>query len=561
MRELGSNLRRIARIARVGGRHLLAEWWQRRRGEGARRPPGAVDGPERLRTALEELGGTFIKLGQMLALQPDILPFAYCNALYKLLDQVDPFSFDQVEQIVESELGRPIGELFDELDTVALATASIGQVHVARRAGRKLAVKVQRPNVQVEFAGDIALMRGAIRAIRFLRLRRLFWLIEPLSEFVAWTQEELDFRNEARYMDRLRRSTAGSKTEKVPEVVWLATSARVLTCEFLEGVTVLRYLRALESGDEVTQQRLAAQQFDADAFARNLIDNFLGDAFRHGIFHADLHPANLMILPGGQVGYLDFGITGLLSRYSRRHLVALTLAYTQGDLDGMCDSFFRVSELGERSDPEGFRRGLARLAVGWYRGTGRNLQLAQNFTMVMLDMLRLSRACDIWPERDVIKYIRSAIAIDGLIGRFAPGFDVGRYLEHVCARHLRYEGLRVSLSPDHLIDSSVAGANLLRDGALRGGKILDRLVQGDLLTAVSPQAAAARRVGGDGAPAQLGAVVALAAVGFIGLPTTWGFNPATAALAVALVAILRCLPLRRRRHGKRAVHREEVRYA
>src|SRR5262249_44845047 len=155
--------------------------------------------------------------------------------------------------------------------------------------------------------------------------------VEPVSEFIAWTREELDFRCEAGYMDRLRRNARDNPAERVPQVVSAYTTRRTLVMEFFDGVTVLNYLRAAAAGDDRVLRRLAAGGFDPAAFARNLIDNFLGDAFRHGAFHADLHPANLMVLPGNVVGYIDFGITGVLSIYSRRHLVAMTYAYTRGD--------------------------------------------------------------------------------------------------------------------------------------------------------------------------------------------------------------------------------------
>lgn len=478
MRELRSNLRRLGRILRIGGRHLLAAWWERRRWPNPPRRP--IGGPERLRLALEEIGGTFIKLGQMLALQPDILPLAYCNALFKLLDRVEPFGYADVERIVVEDLGRRPEEVFDSFDRASFAAASIGQVHHATLGGRRLAVKVQRPTVETDFAGDIRLMTAMVLWIRRLRLAPLHWLVEPLSEFVAWTREELDYRIEARYMDRLRRNSADNPAEHVPEVLWDLTARRVLVLEYLDGMPVLEHVRALERGDELTPRRLAALRFEPNAYARNIIDNFLGDAFRHGIFHADLHPANLMILPDNVVGYLDFGITGVLSMHSRRSLVGLTLAYTRGDLDGMCEAFFRVSTFGRRSSPRRFRRILGRYAETWYEVTGGQRRLKKNFTLVMLDMLRLSRAADVWPERDVIKYIRSAIALDGLIYRFAPSFDVGRYLEEVCARHLQVAGLESSLSSDHLLGWSLANLNLLRDGPLRGAQGVDRLLAGGL---------------------------------------------------------------------------------
>jgi len=481
-----ANLRRVAWLVRVLTAHLgavllgrrLARWpWLARR-----LPPGELRGPERLRAILEELGGTFIKLGQMLALQPDILSLETCAALSNLLDQVAPFGFAAVEKTFVEELGRGPAEIFDEIDPTPIATASIGQVHVAWLDGRKLAVKVQRPSVATDFAGDIRLMTTLVRTIRRLNVKPLYWLIEPLSEFIAWTQEELDYRKEARYMEQLRVNSRSNPAEKVPEVLWLWTTRRTLVAEFLDGVTLLGYLRAREAGDETRLRRLALAGFEPAPFARNVIDNFLGDAFRHGMFHADLHPANLMILRDNVVGYVDFGITGILSHYSRRHLVRLTLAYTRADLDGMCTAFFKVSAMDGASDPEGFRAGLRRMADTWYGAGGPDRQvdrhgdrqLRKNFTLVMLDMLRLSRATGIWPERDVIKYIRSAIAIDGLITRFAPGFDVGSYLATVCDRHLRQEAWQLLVSYDRLVEWTAATGSLAQGGGRRAVELFDR---------------------------------------------------------------------------------------
>ncbi|MES1241641.1 MAG: AarF/UbiB family protein [Acidobacteriota bacterium] len=484
MRSAWLNVRRVGWIVRVLASHMIANllgarlerWpWLARR-----LPPGVLPEPERLRMIFEDLGGTFLKFGQMLALQPDILSLEYCNALFNLMDRVAPFPWEEADRIVREELGAGTGELFDAFDRRPLATASIGQVHAASLGGRALAVKVQRPSVEAEFHGDIRLMVAGLRLIRRLRIRKLEWLIEPLSEFISWTREELDYRYEARYMERLRANARQNDREHIPAVLPERSGRRVLTAELLFGTTVLDYLRALDAGDEVTLARMRAGGFEPDVFARNIIDNFLGDAFQHGMFHADLHPANLMILPDNVVGYIDFGITAVLSTYSRRNLVAMTFAYTRGDLDGMCEAFFKVSAFHAGSDPKTFRDGLSKLALDWYERDGEQVRLKKNFTLMMLDMLTLSRATGILPERDVVKYIRSAIAIDGLITRFAPEFDVGFYLEWVCDRLIRTEAQRSLFTFDRLAVWSAAGFHLASDGPVRSVELLRRLASGDL---------------------------------------------------------------------------------
>jgi len=475
-----SNVRRLAYIVTVIARHVIAHLF----GVLVARWPSLsrprLSGPERLRLFFEDLGGTFIKFGQMLALQPDILSLEYCNALFNLLDRCAPFEYGQIERIFLEETGKRPAEIFDYLDTQPLATASIGQVHLGSLGGRKVAVKVQRPSVETDFAGDIRLMIGGVNLIKNLRLKFIYWMIEPMSEFVNWTKEELDYRSEARYMQQLHRNARNNPCERVPQVFWQYTTRRILVTEFIEGDTVLAYLRAMETNDELMFHRLNASGFDVHEVARHVIDNFLGDAFQHGIFHADLHPANLMILPGNVIGYVDFGITGVISGYSRQNLIALTLAYTRGDLDGMCEAFVRVSAVDKDSDLEAFSDGLKRLAQTWYAMNGQRTRLRKNFTMVMLDMLRLSRATNIWPERDVIKYIRSSIAIDGLITRFAPGFDVGHHLETVCSSFIKLQARRSLFSHDAIVNWSSASGHLVRNGILRVSSLLQQIYAGQL---------------------------------------------------------------------------------
>jgi ubiquinone biosynthesis protein len=429
---------------------------------------------------IEDLGGTFIKFGQMLALQPDILSLEYCNALFDLLDRVAPFGFEHAERTFIEEFGKSHSEIFDSIDANPIATASIGQVYRAYLQGRELAVKVQRPNAETEFTGDIRLMAGAIRMIKLLSLKKFYWLIEPMSEFVAWTHEELDYRCEARYMEQLRSNAHDNPYERVPEVLWEYTTRHILTIEFFESVTVLDYLRAIEEGNELLIHKLKTTGFDPNEFARNIIDNFLTDTFRHGMFHADLHPANLMILPGNVVGYLDFGITAVLSHYSRRNLLALTLALVRGDLDGMCEPFFNVSEMDADTSIEGFREGLKSREDEWYEFKDRERRMRVNITVVMLDMLKLSRKSGVWPERDVVKYVRSAIAADGLITRLAPAFSLDKHLEEICDRYLGWQARRALFSYDTLVDWSSSSGHLIRDGVFRAASFLHQISIGEL---------------------------------------------------------------------------------
>jgi len=538
------NARRLMHIARVLVAHGVAYlvvrclgWWPWLAGRVAL---ARLTAPRRFRRLFEDLGGSFIKFGQMLALQPDIVSREYCDELFDLLDRIEPFPFAHVEQVFREELGRTPQEIFDWFDTEPLATASIGQVHVAFLGGRKVAVKVQRPSVDVEFAGDIRLIQFAMGLIRRMHLTSLFWVLGPMDEFAAWTLEELDYRREARYADRLRRNATDNLFERVPAIFWDLTTRRTLVMEYMAGVTALAYLRAVASGDESALQELRADGFDPDRFARHIIDNFVGDAFRHGVFHADLHPANLLVQPGEVVAYVDFGITGVLSGYSRRHLAAMTLALTRGDVGALTDLFFNLTRSDADSDLTLFRTSMAEISKEWYAGEGPDTVLRKNFTFVMLDMLILCRKTRISPERDVVKYIRSAVAADGLITRLAPGFNVGRHLEQECQRLVASEMRRVMLSGDALGTLLSSTARLVSSGASRAATILRRLADGemtaqvDVTTAVDRDARHRRRT-----LRLAGVVVALAAlVELTGGAARIGVNMFTVELVLAGAALV-----------------------
>lgn len=505
MKFLWLNLTRLGHLLAVVLRHgltLAAERLATRLGSprwlatrvGRLRAAG-LSGPERLRALLEDMGGTFVKFGQMLALQPDIISVEYCNALFKLLDRVAPFPYSEVERIWFEEIRRPIDEVFDDFEREPLATASVGQVHVASYRGEKVAIKVQRPNVEFQFGSDIRMMIAFVHLIRVLRLRFIEWLVEPLTEFIGWTQEELDYRFEARYGERVRQYAVNNPVQVVPKVYGEFTTRRTLVAEYLAGATLVAYLRAREKGDEVLIRRLEPAGFDRKRFAANVIDNFLGDAFRNGIYHADLHPANLLLLEDSVVGYIDFGITGVMSRHGRRHLVVMTLALAEGDMELLYRRFREIAAYNPEADPEAFRRGLDRLAEDWYSEEAGERRMRVNFTRIMGDMLTLSRKTGLLPERDIVKYIRSAIAIDGLVTRFEPDFDVGEYLVVACSRFLVWQGRRERFAPDKLLDAVAAGGKLVRDAPERVSKVLNRLVAGELPATAVPRPRAADGAG------------------------------------------------------------------
>jgi ubiquinone biosynthesis protein len=494
-------------------RHLIAALFKK----------SAMSGPMRFRVLLEDLGGSFVKFGQVLAVQPDLLPPGYATQLLDLLDRVAPVPTDIVLRTLADELG-PAAQRLVGMDPEPLATASIAQVHVADLDGQRVAVKVQRPGIEQQFRSDVRMMMLLLRAVRLLHIRPLYWLDEPIREFAGWTHEELDFRREARHLSLVRRQSLGRKGVRMPEVIIGLTTRRVLVTEYLDGVPMATYMRARETRDAtwVTMDaRLRAQGFDPGVFGRQIIFNFTHDSFYHGLFHADLHPANLLILPGNVVGYVDFGITGAIGPYARTWLAAMTLALVRRDIDDLHRSFLKLVVPRKDANPVAFRAGLDKLADGWYGGSG-GTRLRKPAALVMMEMLGLSRECAMLPEREVVKYIRSVMTLDGVVHRFAPDLELGHEIEQASIATLNAQSGR------QLVFAAWAGG--LR--ALESGRALASRGLSSVARLRAAQAA--------GVPLQLGATALACAVCVTQAPGPLhaGFNLGTVELAFGAIALL-----------------------
>lgn len=427
---------RAFQIAWICFRNLTEIWTDRLRGR------RVIPGPERLRLLLEELGGSFLKFGQILSLQIDTLPREYCDALLNLLDRVPPFGREQVRQVFQQERGAFPEAVFREFNYKPLASASIGQVHKAVLPDSTVvAVKVQRPGIREIFLRDAVLLSLFIRVIFLLKVRSLYFLRDPVREFNEWIHDELDYRREAAYAEVLRRNAQKTPTEAVPRIHWDLTTSRILTMDFLQGYSVVEYLRIRETRDEVRLAEMEQIGFNAPKFISNVIQNFLSDAFRYGIFHADLHPANLLILKDNVVGYVDFGIVGHLTPEARRKQIQLSMAYARGKADEIFSAFLSVSTFTEEVDLAGFRQELERRSRQWYRepAIGGVPHLSRSLTIAMLDLLTLCRTYGLLVDREMIKYIRSLMLADGLVSRLAPGLDLAPQIRRVCEDFLSQE--------------------------------------------------------------------------------------------------------------------------
>jgi ubiquinone biosynthesis protein len=424
---LGVALRQLSTLARRRWRHE------------------PLNGPILVREGLEQIGGCFVKFGQILSLQLDTLPREYCDALLGLLDNVPRATREQVLGVFRAEFDALPEDLYKSFDYDPIGSASIGQVHKAElRNGSRVAVKVQRPGVHSDFHRDVLLMRCFMWFVFLFRVKSLYFMRDPVRELSTWTSDELDYRREAAYCNLLGKNAANSPTERIPKIFWELTTSRILTMEFLDGPTVSTYLKMVERGDKVELARLQAEGFSPALFSNNIISNFLRDAFTFGAFHADLHPANLMILPGNVVGYVDFGIVATLTREARRKQIVLTLAYSTGSPEEIFRQFLNICTPTEDADLDGMRRQLIALSRNWYEepAIAGQVRFRISVTAAMLDMLQVARNYGVLVDREMIKYIRGTFLADGLITRLSPGFDIAGSLRDVVEEYLVDEASR-----------------------------------------------------------------------------------------------------------------------
>jgi ubiquinone biosynthesis protein len=365
---------------------------------------------QHLREMLDELGPTFVKFGQLLSTRPDIVPPDILSELRALQDDVRPFPLSEVERVVREELELPIEKLFLEFEERPMAAASIGQVHRAVLPnGRRVAVKVQRPEAPRQIEADLALLYQAariakerVRALDFIDVRQL------VDEFARSIRHELDYRQEGRNAQAFHRDFAGHAHVRIPRVYWTYTRQRVLTLELLEGTQLADIEPESYTLDE--RRRLAYLMTEA----------WMAMIFRNGFFHGDPHPANILVLGPDRIGLVDFGQTGKLSDDDMSKLTGLFIDAAEENVDALAK---RLADLGVRYDRAREPQLTADIRELYYRYYGARLAeidplqvIREAFGLIYSHNLRL-------PARFVM--LDKAIATLGSVGvELYPDFNV-----------------------------------------------------------------------------------------------------------------------------------------
>lgn len=426
-----------------------------------------------LRETLENLGSVFIKFGQFLSLRPDFIPSEYCQELFYLLEDVPPFSVKDVARIIEEEFGFTPNKLFSSFKLKPFAAASFGQVHEAcLPSGEKVAVKIQRPRIKELVDQDIKLMKLLAKMIDFFPIgpNKFSPMIE---QFEDWTLEELDYVTEADYTEEFyQRFQDGTEKMVIPKVYRKFSTERVLTAEFIEGITLGKILLALRNKHVQFLNKLKRLGFSRKMVAEDLLKNSLRDIYLNGFFHADPHPANIVFTADRKLAYIDFGIVGKLDKKRRITCLRFVRSILYGDADNAFEALAEICDISNLKDVAGFKKEhnlLIAEAIGPFAKNERNKVIQgrkQVLGRYLFKTLRLLQKYKMAIPLDTLRYFRTFSTLDSTLIELYPEMEidqVARNFRNVSLSNLIIE-LPSLLTEEKLEKNLLKWLNLVEKG-------------------------------------------------------------------------------------------------
>jgi predicted unusual protein kinase regulating ubiquinone biosynthesis (AarF/ABC1/UbiB family) len=407
----------------------------------------------------------------MLALRYDLLPAAYCDELFGLLNQVAPFSYEDVRRIIREDLGDEPETVFASFEPQSFAAASIGQVHRATlHNGDRVAVKVQRPGIRQTLQADIDLMYGTSWLLDWVHLFGVGRSRDLIDEFARWTADELDYMVEARQAVLLWEHAQGDRHEHIARVYRDYTTTRVLTTELIEGIPLIEIMIARRNRDDIYLDALAAAGHDLDRIVRRLDWNMLNQVFVFGYFHADLHPANIFVLPGDAIGYVDFGIVGQLPNRVRDSLTRYSWLLFRGDVEGAVRELMRWLAPGPATDSNAARWQLIRVHQAFlYDTVASRTRVTEDapgpardstdnpYSRLAVDILATIRVHELTLSASIVAYLKMLVTLGALRHALAIDYDLQDNVRQFVRRLARQQGM-AWLDPRRTVDRLFAGA-------------------------------------------------------------------------------------------------------
>lgn len=422
------------------------------------RPSVEITPAQHMRLALEELGPTFIKFGQIISTRPDLLPPDFIAELSRLQDDVPPEPWEPIKACIEEELGGPIEQLFATFDPTPMAAASLGQVHAATLAdGQEVIVKVQRPDIERTIDVDLDILYDLARmAQRRTALGQTYDLVEIAEDFAYTLRGELDYRREGHNTDRFRENFSDEPYLYIPQVYWDYTTRRVLVLERIYGIKI----------DDV--DALDAAGYDRHRIAAHSARMITKEILEDGFFHADPHPGNFVVMPGEIIGLMDFGMVGHLSPADKADLARLYVVAMQQDVPGAADQLMRMGVADQRVDRLALERDLRRMMHKYYGLSIGEFQVGEMIEefMTVAFRHRLRFPSNLWLVGKTLGMI------EGLGLTLAPDFDLFAAAQDYVRRYRRRMWLPTEWGP-----SVLRGVSDLADLMVRLPKQTTRLLE------------------------------------------------------------------------------------
>lgn len=369
---------------------------------------------ERMRMALEELGPTFVKLGQLLSTRPDVIPVSYADEFAKLQDNVPSFSYAEIREQIRIELGGEIEQFFSSFDQESIAAASIAQVHKARLlSGEEVVVKVRRPGILELIETDIdALMGLALIAERHLPGSDIYDPVGLVKEFTRTIRREMDFSREGHTIEKFSTDFAGDPTLYFPKVHWGVTGKGVLTLEYIDGIKVSDLERLERAG---LDRRLIGRR-GADAFIKMVLE--------HGFFHGDPHPGNVLILPENVICLLDYGMVGRLDAELQEYLIDILLAIVKRNVDEVISLLLYSGEITDSLNIKALKRDLSEFIDDYYEVPLQDIEVGR----MLMEFLEIMTTYRIRFQPDLMLLAKALVAIEGMGRKLDPQFDMVAHL-------------------------------------------------------------------------------------------------------------------------------------